>query len=309
MKIAFVGAQDKPHELACTHWSGIKAAAKRIPPELRVFCCRSGNGYVNDIIAWKPDVIVYNLIDMVHDKIGDARKLRDALKDARIVFWYTDCRTPETGQIDTNIRGLVDLFITSSDDPHGFHEAHFGMKPEWVPQAAEPTDKPEFYQKAVDMYGDFIFIGGKYPRGGFLKRFNIIRTLEQNHKLHVIDGNTAETRAKVYNLMPTIYGSARFSLDISHFWDIPRYTSNRFWVIPAFWGFGLTKRFPRHEELVPETHHVYWDTVDELLDKMKYYGEHEEERKKMIVKGWEYAKEHHTYEHRIHRILELLGVL
>lgn len=308
MRIAFVGAQNAPHELACTHWSGIRAAAKRLPHELQIFCCRSGPEYVDDIIEWNPDVIVYNLIDMVYERREDAVRIRASLPNAKIVFWYTDCRTPETGQIDANITDIVDLFCTSSEDPSGFHAKHFGMKPEWVGQAAEPTPAPVFSQKVVDTYGNFVFVGGKYPRGGFMKRFEIIRELEKNHGLNVIDGRTPEERAKIYNAMPLIYGSAKFTLDISHFWDIPKYTSNRYWVIPAVWGFTLTKRFPKHEELVPETHHVYWDTIDELMEKMEYYDKHEDERKDMIQKGWEYARDHHTYEHRIKRILDLLGL-
>jgi hypothetical protein len=275
--------------------------------DIKIFCCRSGSQYVNDLIEWKPDVMVYNLIDMVNDKIDDSRRLREALPNCKIVFWYTDCRTPETGQIDTDISELVDLFCTSSEDPRGFHKAHFGMEPHWVGQAAEPTEKPVFSQKVVDTYGDFIFIGGVYPRGGFAARASIIQELRE-HGLEVINGVSASERAKIYKLMPLIYGSAKFSLDISHFWDIPKYTSNRYWVIPAFWGFCMTKRFPKHEELVPETHHVYWDTTEELLDKMKFYRDNEDERQKMIQKGWEYAKDHHTYEHRIRRILDLLGM-
>jgi spore maturation protein CgeB len=39
---------------------------------------------------------------------------------------------------------------------------------------------------------------------------------------------------------------------------------------------------------------------------MEYYEAHEKERLEMIRKGWEYPRDHHTYEHRIKRILELL---
>lgn len=303
MKIAFVGAQNLPHELACTHWTGIKAAAKRMPHDIRIFCCRSGEQFIQDIIDWNPDVIIYNLIDMAKEQVW-----REALREhtnAKIVFWYTDCRTPKTGQISVNIKGTVDLFVTSSEDPHGFHEASFGMKPQWVPQAAEPTEKPIFSENAAV---DFMFIGGKFNKEGFKERYDLIDELERYHGLQRINGDDDETRAKIYKLMPLYYGSAKFSLDISHFWDIPKYTSNRYWVIPAFWGFGVTKRFPDHELLVPETHHVYWDTIDELADKMRYYRAHEDERKEMIYRGWQYAKEHHTYEHRIKRILELLGL-
>lgn len=309
MKIAFVGAQDKPHELACTHWSGIRAAAKRMPHEIEVFCCRSGPEYVDRIIEWRPDVLIYNLIDMVHDKVDDSKKLRDKLPDTKTVFWYTDCRTPDTDQITTNISKYVDLFVTSGEDVEGFIEEHFGMKPLWVPQAAEPTSLPVHNDKVRETYGDFIFIGGKYPRGGFRPRSDLISEMERTMDLKVIDGQTPEERAKIYTAMPLLYGSAKFTLDISHFWHVPKYTSNRYWVVPAVFGFCMTKRFVDHEQLVPETHHVYWDTLEELADKMKYYGENEDERMEMVVKGWKYARDHHTYEHRINRILDLLGVV
>lgn len=302
MKIAFVGAQNAPHEIACTHWSGIRAAGERLPHELRVYCCRSGDQFIRDIIEWQPDVLVYNLIDMAMNEAW-RQELRHKLPDTRIVFWYTDCRTPATGQIQVDISKDVDLFLTSSEDPSGFHKASFGMSPQWLGQAAEPTEAPLFSEAARH---EFIFIGGKINREGFRERMDIISRLEQEQGLLVINGSHPTERAKIYQLMPKLYGSARFTLDISHFWDIPKYTSNRYWVIPAVWGFGLTKRFPKHEELIPETHHVYWDTTDELYEKMDYYRTHEDERQEMIRKGWEYAKAHHTYEHRINRILELL---
>lgn len=302
MKIAFVGAQDKPHEIACTHWSGIKAAAQRLPHELKVYCCRSGEQFVEAIIEWQPDVLVYNLIDMAENE-GWRNRLRTNLPNTKIVFWYTDCRTEQTGQIQVDLSKTVDLFLTSNDGNKEFHKKCFGMVPGWLPQAAEPLEKPVIQDNAKY---EFLFIGGKFNRGGFEERMKIVDELEREHDLKVFNGRTPEERAKIYNAMPALYGSAVFNLDISHFWDIPKYTSNRYWVIPAYFGFALTKRFPDHEMLIPETHHVYWDTIEELTDKMNYYRVHEDERQAMIQKGWEYAKEHHTYEHRIRKMLEML---
>jgi len=169
--------------------------------------------------------------------------------------------------------------------------------------AAEPLESPVYSEKAMF---DFIFIGGKFHKNGFLERKRLMEDLEVNHNLKIVNGNTLGERAKVYKAMPKLYGSSKFSLDISHFWDIESYTSNRYWVIPAFFGFPVTRRFPGCEDLVPEDIHVYWDTVEELMEKMDYYRGHEKERKEMIEKGHQYAKDHHTYEHRINRIIELL---
>jgi hypothetical protein len=305
MRIAIVGAQDAPHELACTHWSGIKKSLKQMDVEWNIFCCRSELDFEQHIIDYKPDVVIYGLIDMAINQ--EARdKIRKGLSKAKIVLWYTDCRTPETGQIYCDLDGTVDLFVVSNDGQKEFHKEHFNMIPQYVPQAVYPTDKPVFAQSVIDEYGDFIFIGGKINREGFETRMHLVTEIEERLGLNVINGVTPDQRAMIYKAMPKLYGSAKFTLDISHFWDIEKYTSNRFWVIPGFWGFPLTKRFPGHDELYPETVRVYWDTVDELEEKVNYYRAHEDERVEMVRKGWQWTKDHHTYRHRIERILELL---
>jgi spore maturation protein CgeB len=301
MRIAFVGAQDRPHELACTHWSGIKSA--KTEHDVKVFCCRSGEGFVDDIIKWQPEILVYNLIDMALNEPARV-KLRKELPNTKIVFWYTDCRTPETDQITVDISKTVDLFLVSNDGLKDFQAKHFGMTPQFLPQAVTPIDAPVITKEASY---DFLFIGGKINRGGFEKRMELITDLERNHGLTVLNGRTVNERAKLYKAMPRLYSSSTFTLDVSHFWHIPKYTSNRFWVIPGFWGFSLTKRFPQHEELYPEKVRVYWDTVEELMDIIDYYRHAEKERKDMIKKGWEWTVNHHTYAHRINRIVEILS--
>ena len=301
MKFAFVGAKYPVHERHCTHWTGVDAAFKRLPHDYKLFCCRYNEHYVDDIIAYKPDILIYNLLDMAKNQ-ADRERLRGETS-AKIVFWYGDMRVPGMTNDKYDLKGTVDLFIASNDGYKEFQTKRFGMTPVFVPLAAEPTTHPVFNERAAN---DFIFIGGKFPREGLENRMTIIEELELFHGLRVINGQDDTQRAKIYDLMPLYYGSANFTLDISHFWDIPKYTSNRFWVIPAVWGFPLTRRFPGHEELVPETHHVYWSTIGELEEKMRYYRERPEERTQLIQKGWEYAMEHHRYDNRIKRILELV---
>lgn len=309
MKIAIVGARNTVEELACTHWSGLDRTLEESEHEHKIFCCRSGGGFIEQIKEFKPDVIIYGLIDMAINQAW-REQIRHDNPQAKIVLWYTDCRTPETGQITpVNITGTVDLFITSTEGNQEFQKQHFGMYPQFVPQAVYPTEKPEFSQEVLDTHGDFIFIGGKINRGGFEHRMKLVTEIEHQLGLRVINGRSKDERAKIYQAMPKIYGTAKFTLDIAHFWDIEKYTSNRYWVIPGMWGFSLTKRFPGCEELYPSDVRVYWDTIDDLKEKIEYYREHEDERQEMVKRGHQWTVNHHTYKHRIDKILELLGVL
>jgi hypothetical protein len=306
MRFLLVGASDLPHERACTHWTGLKIALQRMESPTftsKFVSCRGDDGYAKKIIAWKPDVVVYNLLDMAKNH-EDRERIRTALPDATICFWYADLRNEKTGQVEVDLSKTVDKMFITNDGQQEFVKKHFNMATvDFLPQAVEPTDTPQFSRKAER---DFLFIGCKSNNPGFNERKEIIETLEKEDGLFVLNGNTPDERASVYLAMPKLYSSAYFSLDISHFWDIEKYTSNRYWVIPGFWGFALTKRFPGHEDLYPESVRVYWDTLDELRDKMKFYKKNPKEREQMILKGWEHTKNNHTYTHRLQSLLSML---
>lgn len=308
MRFALVGADTPEHELTCTHWSGLKQAmdilkSKDSTFEWAFFSCRENKGFTKQIIDWRPDIVVYGLIDMAIN--NEARQIiRDGLPNATICFWYADLRNGATGQIETDLSKTVDKMFLSNDGQKEFIKKHFNMEDvTYVGQAVQPIPKPQIADKAKTR---FLFIGAKSDRPGFKERCDLITELERTQGLRVVNGNLPSERSKIYQAMPKLYSSAQFSLDISHFWDIEKYTSNRFWVIPGFWGFALTKRFPGHEDLYPESVRVYWDTIEELQEKMKYYSEHESERLDMIKKGWQHTVDNHTYVHRLQKILSMV---
>jgi len=302
MRITIVGADKPIHEQACTHWSGLKSALTRSGWDWSFVSCRYNPNYVNDIIASKPDVIVYGLIDMMRDTQARER-IREALPNAIICMWYGDLRDERTGQDINDLSETVDRFFVSNDGQKDFIKQQFNMTPEFLPLAVDPVDEPVVDDSFKEY---FVFIGAKGFGKAFAQRGAIIQHLESNMKLKRIDGNTPEQRAEIYWNMPKIYGNAQFTLDISHFWDIEKYVSNRYWVIPGYFGFPLTKRFPGHEELYPETVRVYWDSIEELQEKMDFYKKNESERKKMILAGWKHTKDNHTYDHRLKRLQNLL---
>lgn len=52
-----------------------------------------------------------------------------------------------------------------------------------------------------------------------------------------------------------------------------------------------------------------YESYQDLLDKVHYYLEHEEERRAIARRGYEKVKAHHTYRHRIQEMLEVLGLV
>jgi spore maturation protein CgeB len=105
--------------------------------------------------------------------------------------------------------------------------------------------------------------------------------------------------------MPLYYGSSKLCFDVSRDWTIRKYASNRYYVIAGNGGLGLCRRFPGCEEQYPEgVGKVYFDEIEDMLEKARYYIEHDEERNKIKQAGLDWTKKYHTYPVRIKEILK-----
>ncbi len=53
---------------------------------------------------------------------------------------------------------------------------------------------------------------------------------------------------------------------------------------------------------------AYYDSYDDLLEKVDYYLSHEEERQEVARNGYEKVKQYHTYKNRLDTIIETMGI-
>lgn len=78
--------------------------------------------------------------------------------------------------------------------------------------------------------------------------------------------------------------------------------------IPACGGFMIAERTDEHKELFEEDKEaVYFNTKEELLEKVKYYLEHKEERKQIAKAGYERTRNSgYSYDDRVEEILKVI---
>jgi spore maturation protein CgeB len=299
MRIVYIGATYPELELHCPNFKGVKAGLKRLGHPHLFLTCRPQFTEFETVKDFKPDIIIYGLLDMI--KHQDWRnRLKTENPQAKIVMWYGDLRL-EDMQIMADCRELDAMFI-SNDGQEKMYKKVWGVKEvHFLPLGAEPIDKPMFNPKYAF---DFVFIGGKITSTHFMDRYKEINEFEK-HGLFVINSNLDKMRARIMEAMPEIYSSSKICLDISHFTNIDGYTSNRFWNIPAMHGFPLTKRFPMCEEMFKNR--VYFDTFEEALDKKDYYLTHETERLDIINKAHEESY-NHTYDKRFLEMFNKLEI-
>lgn len=88
--------------------------------------------------------------------------------------------------------------------------------------------------------------------------------------------------------------------------DIPlhgRYLSNRSFLVMGCGGFYLCKRTPGIEYLYDIGRECdVFDTDEEMVEKARYYLDHEEERKTIALKGQEKILNNYTYKHQMEKI-------
>ena len=201
MRIVIVGAANRPHELACTHWKGLKTALKRSEHEYIFVCCRSDPYYVDKIVSFNPDLVVYGLIDMIiKEKVREF--LKEKLPRTKFVVWYGDYRDDRTEQRCFDLKDTVDNFFVSNDGQHEFIKKCFNMNPQFLPLAVDPIPEPVIDPAFRE---DFVFVGGKSNSGPFATRAHIISILEEHHGLKRIDEPDEAGRAQVYRDLSLIH--------------------------------------------------------------------------------------------------------
>lgn len=74
-------------------------------------------------------------------------------------------------------------------------------------------------------------------------------------------------------------------------------------------SFVLTNYLPTLGELYEDGKElVTYKSYDDMIEKAKYYLEHDEEREKIAEAGYKRAIENHTYQHRIEKIVKIVGI-
>jgi len=292
-RVALILADWPSYELFCPNFRGMQDGLKEMGIEYKLISCRPELN-VQAVIDYQPDLVVYGLLDMVKNKIW-RNKIREGLPNAKIVMWYGDLRDDFTGQIGADM-SEIDMMFVSNNAQNEYYEKKWKVKKcHFLPLGCSRY-KPKYRE---DLDFPFVFVGAKITGSWFVNRAKEIIDLEKVG-LKVINApadRASNLRAQIMEQIPELYRSSKVVLDISHFTDIDGYTSNRYWVIPASGGFALTKRWPGCEDFYPEGTRVYFDTVQEAIEKFKYYMEHEDEREKIRKAGYEQAKRH-TYPNR-----------
>lgn len=159
----------------------------------------------------------------------------------------------------------------------------------WLPHAAEPLAYPK--KEMIKKY-DVCFVGnvGSWNRVEFLDRmFKEFPNFFYGKRL--------------FEEAAEIFSSSRIVLNISIKQDL----NMRFFECLSTGSLLLTNNLPTLPYLFKEgIHYVGYDTLDEAVEKAKYYLAHDKEREAIAEAGHREFMAKHTYEHRLKTVLEII---
>lgn len=161
--------------------------------------------------------------------------------------------------------------------------------PIWLPHAVEPQAYPKF--DLLTKQYDVCFVG------------------------HVNTKNREDALDRLFSEFPNFYygqqlfdaaarkyAESKVCFNIAMTDDL----NMRNFEVMATGSFLLTSYLPDFEDLglIDGKHLVLYKTMDECIDKAKYYLRHDEEREKIAQAGYEHVLGNHTIQHRVNIILE-----
>lgn len=165
--------------------------------------------------------------------------------------------------------------------------------------------------------GNIVFMGNHYP-GKFpltQLRFDLCQRLKKEfgNEFSIFGGGfpagmvTANLNFKQEDEAAT-YRGCKIAVNCSHF-NYERYSSNRIFRIMLSGAFCLSHHYDRiDEDFEINKHLVTWRTIDELVDKCKYYLSHDDERNAIAKAGYAHVLRNHGIVKRADELKTLLGI-
>jgi hypothetical protein len=220
---------------------------------------------------------LYFFVDVSEDYSVSMPKDLDGVK----VFWAMDSAMQGGFERSFNIARQVDYIFTTNAEAYGPEAfSKFGIEATWVPYGYDEQLQQEVHQEKILNGGEDldVFMCGN-PNSP--ERVELWRLLNQNFKAvtGIIDTREeyvrAKARCKIVVNQPTAGHNNIINL--------------RVWNATACGKLLLCKRTSISEmELLgfkDGENVIYWDEFSDLIEKIKYYLEHDEERRRIARNG------------------------
>ncbi|MFH1027698.1 MAG: glycosyltransferase, partial [Pseudomonadota bacterium] len=250
----------------------------------------------------QPDLLLYSPLDLHVDILHESLKSITDHTDTQTIIWMNDDHL----RFDDYARlwaPCADHIITTSQEAVSkYHQAGFGpkiIKSQWAfnPFTYRPTSLPRTR--------DVSFVGSAQGN-----RLELIGKMRQSGLPVDVFGYgwTEDTYIPFYDMV-RIFSQSRINLNLSNSSTITtQQIRRRNFEVPGCRGLLLTTPVDNLEEYYESDKEVVVaSSMEELIDKSRYYLTHEREREEIAQRGYERTLAEHTWTHRLVDIFKHIG--
>ena len=254
----------------------------------------------------------YQRVDQVIKAITETDKKKYCADVSFIGSLYTEKCPYNRMQDDTSyLKGYLDVLIEAQLKVYGYNFLEECITEEIVEEFKKKVpfyafpEKADHNEKAALAH---LYLGNKVTEQ---ERLRLLKSVSENYKLDLYTGSdtvllpraNVKGVAKTMTEMPKIFHLSKINLN---FTSKPIRTGLplRIWDILCAGGFVLSN----YQEEIPEYLEIgkeieTFASEEELLYKIDYYLEHEEERKIIAKNGYEKAKEKYSLRERVKELI------
>ncbi len=215
--------------------------------------------------------------------------------------------------LDKYTKGYLDALMDAQMCIWGYYFVDEMLTPEIVDamsKCAPYTIQPDGVETLQYIYSRY-FIARRITA---LERQRLLKRVSKQYKLKLYTHRKPDNIPEADYIgaidweesMPAVFRHSRINLNIS-LRSIRTGIPLRAFDIMGAGGFLLTnyqsdlfKHFTAGQDF------VYYESEDDMMNKIEYYMSHENERKEIAANGHEAVKQSHTYEHRVKEMLDII---
>ncbi len=267
------------------------------------------------LAEFNPDVVILQAVPGVMNSTNVQQWRKQFGKAYWINFDGDTHPDLQTNPFYFDIARSVDLQCTISPSLLSVYARH-GISTAYWPIGIEPEYLE--VQRETEMDYDVVFLGTLYGANIFPEaatRRAAVESLSQSHYRFGLFGGgwqhiglTAQNTLEQHGENALIYARAKLALSISHVKDLWGYTSDRLYNITATGCPALVQRFEGMEAhgYIDGKTCIAWETIPEMLEKIDYYLQHDEEREAIGQAGREMTLARHTWDVRLLALFEMI---
>lgn len=312
-KILYAPIIEPGHDQAKLQKRGLRDALAKVGAVYEVDYCYMQESIAAAAKLWKPDIVITQIHNADEKMVKEIKEVRKHCKGV-MINWNGDVYGEQ--QREDNYKEMLsyfDLHTNVNYSTKEFYENN-GINYKYIQNSFEPGITGLF----KDIIYDVAFLANGYGQSRHVLAAQIkalpCKTLLVGNQFDEFktDGNFRKLDSTLYDFKKTgnlirnckiVIGDNQYPNDLGFF-------SDRVWNSLAAGGAVLFHQFvPMMEELnglKDGVHLVIWRTYKELVEKIKYYLEHEDERKKIAYEGTKYVRENHSFDNRVQELMSLI---